>query len=201
MPKSQLSKYYELLLQYEKEERVALVDHWPVDLRNKIIDAISNAILISKLKERDCQLIKESTNQSIGNQIAKYTKNKLAKNINNNFYIKECKGPGYPDYTLIDISRKNRIPFEFKATTSSNLNDTNRIVLTSSSKKLRQQFKKPIYHLILTSKYKINSNNWIANIYEIRLDFLEPTTTVNIRLEGSVNKKILNEGSHHQSIL
>lgn len=82
-----------------------------------------------------------------------------------------------------------------KATSGWNPKDANRRVLTSSSKKLRSQFSEPIHHLLLTVLYSNSQNS--ANIERIRLDFLEPTTIVNVRLEASVNHKILANSLHY----
>jgi len=88
------------------------------------------------------------------------------------------------------------IAFELKATSDWDPKGTNRIVLTSSSKKLRDPkfFSPPICHLLCTAQYDRTSAvvNWL------RLDFLEPTTEVNVRFEASVNHKILAAGSHQK---
>jgi len=91
------------------------------------------------------------------------------------------------------------IPLEVKATSNWNERDANRRVLTSSSKKLRAQFSDPIHHLLLTVLYSQNQS-WVK-IDTIRLDFLEPTTTVNVRLEASVNHKILANGPHYSQTI
>ena len=91
------------------------------------------------------------------------------------------------------------MPLELKATSCWNDKDTNRRVLTSSSKKLRQNFSSPIYHLLFTAVY--NKNRDPITIDKIRLDFLEPTTRVNVRLEASVSHKILANGRHYAIIL
>lgn len=121
------------------------------------------------------------------------------------FSTSPCDGKGYPDQTLTQIATGTRILLEVKATSNWEERDTNRRVLTSSSKKLRAQFSDPIYHLILTVLYTENenlaTNEESATIDAIRLDFLEPTTIVNVRLEASVNHKILEEGHHYSKII
>jgi hypothetical protein len=100
---------------------------------------------------------------------------------------------------LTETTTNTHIPLEVKATSNWNDRDSNRRVLTSSSNKLRAQFSDPIYHLLLTVLYSQNEN--LATIEAIRLDFLELTTVVNVRLEASVNHKILATGHHCQRII
>ena len=82
---------------------------------------------------------------------------------------------------------------EVKATSDWNPNDSNRRVITSSSEKIRKQFSEPIHHLLFTLLYKIETG--FAVIEHMRLDFLEPTTPVSVRLEASVNHKLLSHGT------
>ena len=86
-----------------------------------------------------------------------------------------------------------------QATGNWNPGDSNRRVLTSSSEKLRSHFCSPIHHLLLTVVY--TRGNTSATIQAFRLDFLEPTTTVNVRLEASVNHKILEHDPHHSRVI
>ena len=109
-----------------------------------------------------------------------------------------CSGPGYPDKTLTDPNGL-RILLEVKATSHWNPNDSNRVVLTSSSKKLRNRVSAPPrYHLVLTFIHSQLPGP--VTINRVRLDFLEPATKVNVRLEASVNHKILSNGTHHHTI-
>ena len=105
----------------------------------------------------------------------------------------------YPDKTLVQRAPAIRMPLELKATSDWNPRDSNRRVLTSSSEKLRLQFCAPIYHLLLTVLYSLSGTS--ATIHTIRLDFLEPTTQVNVRLEASVNHKILANGPHQSKMI
>ena len=85
-----------------------------------------------------------------------------------------------------------------KATSQWNPADSNRRVLTSSSDKIRNHFCPQIYHLNCTVMYDISDSD-DARINALRLDFLQPTTTVNVRLEASVSHKILSNGTHPTS--
>ena len=195
---SNLKDYYKDLLHWEGEEPRQLVHQWPHDLRNAIEAAFVDAVSTAVLKDSDCPLKPNSTNQSIGNQVEKYTLGKLGRVISG-FSICRCQGQGYPDKMLIHQTTGLRIPLEVKATSDWNESDSNRRVLTSSSKKLRAQFSAPIHHLVLTTLYSRNEDSAIINA--IRLDFLEPTTTVNVRLEASVSHKILANGPHHSKMI
>jgi hypothetical protein len=95
---------------------------------------------------------------------------------------------------LVQNSSGLKVAFEIKATSDWNPADSNRRVLTSSSEKIRRAFKTPIYHLLCTLLYTVQPDS--ARIDAVRLDFIEPTTSVNVRLEASVNHKILASGPH-----
>ena len=220
---STLRKYYQDLLSWEQlygepveqqsdvlressegQQQRDLVAEWPHTLRESIESALVNAVSESAVKGSTCPLRPGSTNQAIGNQVEKYTMGKLNRAISD-FSISPCRGAGYPDQLLTQTATNRRIPLEVKATSIWDPSDSNRRVLTSSSKKLQIQFRDPIYHLILTVLYTENenlaTNEKSATIDAIRLDFLEPTTPVNVRLEASVNHKILAEGHHHSKII
>jgi hypothetical protein len=115
------------------------------------------------------------------------------------FTIGACSGAGYPDRILIQRDTRLRMPLEVKATSDWNPSDSNRRVLTSSSEKLRRQFTSPIHHLLMTLLYTIEGQG--ARVDAVRLDFLEPDTTVNVRLEASVNHKILAAGPHRSKVI
>jgi hypothetical protein len=85
-------------------------------------------------------------------------------------------------------------PFELKATSDWNPNDSNRRVLTSSSQKLRRHFRHPINHLLATVVYHQEAG--VFRLESVRLDYLNPDTEVSIRLEGSVSHKLLAESNH-----
>ena len=195
---SNLRNYYQDLLNWEGQPQRELVEEWPHTLRESIESAFVNAVSKSGMKGSTCSLSPGSTNQSIGNQVEKYTMGKLSTAISE-FSISLCRGAGYPDQMLTETTTNTHIPLEVKATSNWNDRDSNRRVLTSSSNKLRAQFSDPIYHLLLTVLYSQNEN--LATIEAIRLDFLEPTTVVNVRLEASVNHKILATGHHCQRII
>ena len=197
-PRQNLRDFYHELLQWEGKKFRPLVHEWPPDLRETVRDAFATASKAASLHSSVCQLNEKSTNQSAGNQVEKHCIRKLS-GVMEGFTIYDCTGRGYPDKTLDQKGTNLRITLEVKATSDWNENDTNRRVLTSSSKKLRQNFASPIHHLLLTVLYARDRD--FATIGRIRLDFLEPTTPVNVRLEASVSHKILAKSEHYAIIL
>lgn len=194
-----LENYYHDLAKWEKQPQIPLVHAWPKPLCNEVESDFVAAVASCKIKNANCPIRPASTNQSIGNQVEEYTISKLKDHLSE-FSIAPCKGVGYPDKVLIQKATRLKMPLEFKASRDWNPNDANRCVLTSSSKKLRQQFSAPIHHLLLTVLYSPASPRHVV-IKALRLDFLEPSTTVNVRLEASVNHKILANGPHHSRVI
>ena len=175
------------------------VHAWPKPLRNAVETDFVAATAFCQIKSANCPVRPASTNQSIGNQVEEYTISKLNGHFSA-FSIAPCKDAGYPDKTLTQKTTRLKMPLEFKSSRDWNPNDANRRVLTSSSKKLRRQFTAPIHHLLLTVLYSSASPRHVT-IKTIRLDFLEPSTAVNVRLEASVNHKILANVPHHGRII
>ena len=139
--------------------------------------------------------------KSVGwNQVEKYIVQEFGEVISG-FSISKCRGGGYPDQVLTQQTTGLRVPLEMKATANWDEKDANRRVLTSSSKKLQDQFSGPIYHLLLTGLYSKQADEDWVTIDAIRLDFLEPTTPVSVRLGASVNHKILATGNHYSKII
>ena len=194
-----LQEFFSDLLNWEGQQYRELTHPWQRELRDSIISAFQNAVSESSVKGSVCSLPPGTTNQSIGNEIEKYIVPKLDSVISG-YSISNCSGAGYPDQKLIRQNPKLHIPLEMKATAKWKDTDGNRRVLTSSSKKLRTQFTKPIYHLLLTVLYSKQDGEDFATIDTIRLDFIEPTTTVSVRLEASVNHKILVNDQHYSKI-
>lgn len=193
-----LMDYYPDLLTWEGRQFRPLVDAWPPALRSQVEAAFIQAVAASRVKDSPCPIHPGSTNQSIGNQVEGHTIDALTPHMRV-FAIRPCSGAGYPDKSVVQTETGLRLPLETKATSDWNPNDSNRRVLTSSSEKLRRQFSAPIHHLLQTVIYTISSE--FARIDAIRLDFLEPSTAVNVRLEASVNHKILASGPHYSRLI
>ena len=186
------AEYYKDLLEWENTEHRELISVWREDLATEIEQDFKQAVINAKIKDSFCSIRENSTNQSIGNQVEIYAIGELNKFLKV-FAIESCLGAGYPDRVLAKGDFK-QVALEMKATSSWNPNDSNRRVLTSSSKRLRERFIAPIYHLICTIIYQ--NQNPQYKIEAVRLDFIEPQTQVSVRLEASVNHKILASGNH-----
>lgn len=182
--------YYKDLLDWESVAFQELISDWREDLIEEIKNDFQSAVSNSNLK--GLAFIPNKTNQSVGNQVEIVALEKLNEHLKT-FQIENCSGAGYPDRVLTRGDFK-QIALEMKATGDWNPKDSNRRVLTSSSKKLREKFTSPIYHLLCTVVYK--SEDGKAEIDSLRLDFIEPITEVSVRLEASVSHKMLTNATH-----
>ncbi len=186
------SEYYKDLLERENVEYRELIAVWSKDLATEIEQDFRQAIINAKFKDSFCAVRENSSNQSVGNQAETYAVGELNKFLKV-FTIENFSEKGYPDRVLAKGDFR-QVALEMKATGGWNPKDTNRRVLTSASKKLREKFVAPIYHLICTIIYQ--NQNPRYKIEVVRLDFIEPNTPVSVRLEASVNHKILASGNH-----
>jgi hypothetical protein len=142
------------------------------------------------------------SNQALGNLMHKHFVKEFNKNASANVRITSCAGAGYPD-NFLSITKGNRTTnycLEFKATSDWNPKDSNRRVLFSSTKKLRDKISEKLIpanplHILLTINYAKSS----GKIAGLRLDFLDPTTLVNTRLEASTTHKLLHVSKHTSS--
>ena len=191
------AEYYIDLLKWEEEAPCELISTWDSGLIKRIKNDFQKAATQTAIKGSVLEVREGSSNQSIGNQVETYTSAEMNKGLRV-FLIEKCVGQGYPDRILAEGNVRD-IAFEMKATSNWEDKDSNRTVLTSSSAKLRKRFKRPIYHLLCTTIYTING--WSVTIDSLRLDFIEPTSDVNIRLEASVSHKLLTNGDHESIII
>lgn len=189
---SSFFEYYNDLQRWEGLTPKPLIATWSSEIRSAISESFRQSVYSSNIIGLQAPIRPDSTNQSIGNQVADFFIFKVNPHMPL-FFIGPCSGAGYPDKTLRNDSTGETYPLEFKATSHWNPTDSNRRVLTSSSTKLRKNFTAPIYHLLATVIY--SDSSYI--IEHFRLDFLEPGNSVNVRLEASVNHKLLSEGSHY----
>jgi hypothetical protein len=189
-----LEDYYRDLLTWEGVPHRQLIDPWPAHLRAAVENDLVNAAMASGLKGSVCPIPNGTSNQAIGNKVEAFTIDSLSPRMEC-FRLGPCSGKGYPDKLLTQSGTNLDIPLEMKATSDWNPRDSNRRVLTCSSAKLRKQFQAPIHHLLATVLYTEVAGG--VRIDTLRLDFLEPDTAVSVRLEASVNHKILSTGDHH----
>lgn len=127
--------------------------------------------------------------QAIGNAVASLTAVALKYQLKW-FTIEECPGAGYPDFKLVHLTSGRAYPLEIKAT-GKRQGTNSRVVLTSSSTKLRELFAPPIRHLIATVHYLRTPRT--IRIDSLRLNFLRPQSLVNVRFEGAVTSKLLHQ--------
>ncbi len=151
------AEYYKDLLEWEGVRFQELISSWREDLIVEIQSDFGRAVTDSNLK--GSIFVPSATNQSVGNQVEIVALERLNEHLKI-FKIENCSGAGYPDRLLAKSDFK-QIALEMKATSSWNPKDTNRRVLTSSSRKLREKFSSPIYHLLYTVIYqnKINRSD------------------------------------------
>lgn len=187
---SNFAEYYKDLLEWEGVEFQELISEWQDELITEIQNDFQSAVSSSGLKS--LAFVPNKSNQSVGNQVEVVALEKLNEYLKT-FQIENCSGAGYPDRVLAKGDFK-QIALEMKATGDWNPKDSNRRVLTSSSKKLRVKFTSPVYHLLCTVVYK--SELGAAKIETLRLDFIEPVTQVSVRLEASVSHKMLTSATH-----
>lgn len=193
-----LADYYRDLLAWEEVDFVSLIESWPSELTQEVEEEFRLAVASSEIRGTSCPIRPGSSNQSIGNQVEEFTVLRLTPRTTK-FKILPCSGAGYPDKTFVHNDSGLKVAFEIKATSDWNPSDSNRRVLTSSSEKIRRAFKPPVHHLLCTLLYTVQAGS--ARIDAVRLDFIEPTTSVNVRLEASVNHKILASGPHRAVVL
>lgn len=127
--------------------------------------------------------------QAIGNAVASLMSAVLKHNLNL-FTIDECRGPGYPDFKLVNLTSRREYPFEIKATSKEQATNS-RVVLTSASTKLRELFVPPVRHLIATVHYLRTPRT--IRVESLRLNFLGPQSFVNVRFEVAVTSKLLRQ--------
>jgi len=190
---STFERYYRDLLEWEDVPFTPLISEWAEADVQPIADDFTQAIGASGIRGATVPIQAGSTNQSIGNQVEEFFVSHVAGRLQR-YRIAACSGHGYPDRQLREQSGNRRFPLELKATSQWNPSDANRRVLTSSSKKLRETFTAPIHHLLTTICYDLDNGD--CRIARVRLDFIQPSTEVGVRLEASVSHRILSSGRH-----
>ena len=169
-----------------------LIHNMPIECRSLLNQDLKQVAKFLKDKSVRHLRSKSRSNQSKGSAVEKYITSYLLSYDSERVQFSKAKGAGYPDLLI----RFKKFPsylvfFEIKATSDWNSKDSNRRVLFSSSKKMRnlsQLFKSTRYfHMIMTAIY----NKQTGVIKNIRFDLLDPKTKVNVRLEASTSHKLL----------
>lgn len=195
---TRIAEYYNELQRREGLQPVELVAEWTEADTDAISAAFRNAFSASRIIEQTIPIRTGSTNQSIGNQVADFFVPFINQHLQQ-YRIDGCPGGGYPDKILVEIASRRTFPFELKATSTWDAADSNRRVLTSSSRKLRQRFPGAVNHVLATILYATGAG--VSRVQSLRLDFIEPGTLVNIRLEASVSHRLLAEATHRSTTI
>jgi len=195
---TRLADYYNELQQREGLAPIELVAEWVQVDADAISTAFRAAVVASGITEENIPIRPRSTNQSIGNQVADFFVPAINQHLQQ-YRIDACPGGGYPDKILVEVASGRTFPFELKATSTWDAADSNRRVLTSSSKKLRQRFPGAVNHVLATILYAIGAD--VSRAGSLRLDYLEPNTLVNIRLEASVSHRLLAQATHRTTTI
>jgi hypothetical protein len=197
---SDLQSFYQQLAQWEGKPAIALAAAWDAKDMNEITSDFQRAMDRSDLQDHGLAVPVSTSNQAVGNRMADFFASDIDPHLRR-FKIESCPGPGYPDRRLVRNRDQRAFVLEMKATTDFDKKNGNRMVLTSASRKLRRYFPRPIRHLLATLCYRRAGGR--IRLRFVRLDFLQPGTRVNIRLEASVSKRILaaQSGGTKSSIL
>src|SRR5207248_3126754 len=149
---TRIAEYYNELQRRESLDPVELVAEWAQADTDAISGAFRKAFAASRITEQTIPIRAGSTNQSIGNQVADFFVPVINQHLQQ-YRIDACPGGGYPDKILVEIASGRTFPFELKATSTWDVADSNRRVLSSSSRKLRQRFPGAVNHVLATLLY------------------------------------------------
>jgi hypothetical protein len=188
-----LAAYYRELAEWEEKPVVDLTAPWEKPHIQAIVDYFRVAFRMCNFNATSLAVPENLSNQAVGNRVAEFFVRFINRHLKAHA-IDDCSGAGYPDKRLRGLAASSAFVFELKATSEFDPNDSNRIVLTSSAEKLRRHFRPPINHLLAAICYRQDGTQ--IRIQNLRLDFLEPTTPVNVRLEASVSQRILARAAH-----
>jgi hypothetical protein len=194
-----LENYFVELQQREGLKPIGLISNWVESEIESCIFFIREAVRTSRIIGFQIPNF-TGTNQSKGNKAAEYFFEAVQEYFLHQKRLRVAKGAGYPD-KLLSIENVSYC-FELKATSNWKDTDSNRRVLTSSSRKLRSLIENGDLpenprHLICTVFY----DDQTAIVGGIRLDFLESNTEINIRLEASTSQKLLSKGEQRTEFI
>ena len=179
---------------------IPLIRAWTQAEVTAVEAALRAAVLASNIINSAIPNFAGISNQAKGNKAADHFVKTVPQHLPAPNRIIAAKGSGYPDR----IFSFGQLGFcmELKATANWKNGDGNRRVLTSSPEKMRKLVKSghignPPAHLVCTVFYGKTS----SLVTGVRLDFLEPDSIVNIRLEASTSQKLLTSGSQHKATI
>ena len=198
-----LRTFYEMALHRQGLNSRELVEEWQPEIRECIVarmtQALANAAFVGGEIPNFAFLPsgQQRTNQSKGNVAAKAVGTAINSGAAG-VTASPVLGAGYPDKALSIQDSDFICCFEIKATSDWNDQDGNRRVKTSAPAKLiaaidRGQLPNPPCHLLGTVLYDAQTSVALG----LRLDFLEPGSLVNVRLEASTSHLLLVQGIYH----
>jgi hypothetical protein len=197
---SVVPRFDEYLLEVQERnglQPIDLIRAWAPDEILTVEAALRASIAASNIVNSTIPNLSGISNQSKGNKAADYFMDVISQNLVAPNSVIQAQGAGYPD--KIFLMGTVGFCMELKATSKWKNGDSNRRVLTSAPDKMRHlvssgQVDNPPAHLICTVLYSEQN----STVDGIRLDFLEPSSEVNIRLEASTSQRLLNQGPHHK---
>jgi hypothetical protein len=188
-----LGNYFGELTSREGKPEVNLAARWPKKEVKSIVRCLRSAFARCRFDHHPLRVNPRTTGQAMGNRLASFFAGQLDRQLRH-YRIEACAGQGYPDRRLRHTGKNRSYALELKATRSFEPKSTNRVILTCSSGKLQRHFAAPINHLLVTVFFRKRGRDvWIQ---DFRLDFLEPWSKVNVRLEASVSQHLLAHGKH-----
>ena len=198
--------FFEMLNDLQEDEGneiIQLVSNWNDTERSNIAENFSNAWESGGFTGFQIRLPGELSNQSRGTKLWNEFRPLLEAGLNN-FEFQKCKYQGYPDHRLVSDSGRN-YAFEEKAHSKWDETDGNRIVICSSTRRLRNNFHPPINHIWATLYHSVEKEDEeiVCTLHSLQLHFVEPETMVARRLEISTSNKLLSssiENENHKKV-
>lgn len=192
--RNDLRDFFLRLAQFE-ERRPQMVAKWPADEVTRITRAFQSAFRACRLARRWFPVPPRISAPALGNRVAAQFADCMNPRLRG-LVLQDLPGAGYPDRALLRLPSLDLCAVvEIKAKRAWSRDNWHRQVLTSCSRKLQLYFPKiPLCHLLMTVLY-VKRHNAIR-MKSIRLDFLEPNSPVETRLEASVSQHLLAKGKH-----
>lgn len=192
-----MARFDEYLREVQRREGLEpreLIRPWTPAEINRVDRHVRRAVTASGIIGQRVPGLEGLTNQARGNRVANHFRDRVQPHLEEGAQIVSAPGLGYPDL-LMRIGEEACL-MEAKATSGWDDADSNRRVLTSSPRKMlnllaRGHVGATPAHLIVSVHYDRNT----SLLGSVRLDFIEPDTEVNIRLEASTSQRLLAQGA------
>lgn len=196
-----LAEFFTKLSKYEGTPAAKLAWPW----RQTDVSSITKAFDAARKRSPIQFSVRGSTSvQALGNRVADAVADGLRPHLGR-YRLCRCTGQGYPDRRLERPDANRSFAFELKAKTGLDPRDTQRMILTSGTRKLRRNFRvdRPICHLLTTAVYSVarRGRRSVIRVHGLDFEFLEPSTLVQNQYEASVNQRLLAKGKHSRRLL